>query len=182
MEQPAEASATPSSLQAPAPEDFHTPTMFALRGRIGRLRYLAFSSTVYLLGFCYGAFCIYTSFDEVSNGASQNMASQAMVMVLGAVFFLLQAGAQVVFAWRRFEDIGHSGWLGLLTLVPVVSLPVGLYLIFCPGNAGRNQFGPAPTANTPNIYIAGIGLPIALILAILAFIGFILATFMTGIR
>ncbi len=47
-------------------------------------------------------------------------------------------------AVKRFHDLGQSGWMFLLLLVPVVNLFVGLWLLFGPGVVGSNQYGPKP--------------------------------------
>jgi uncharacterized membrane protein YhaH (DUF805 family) len=109
-------------------------------------------------------------------------AGQAILLYLGVPFFLLHTGAHLVFAFRRFQDTGSSGWLALLVLIPGVAFFVGLYLLFCPGSTGRNQFGPAPAANTSGIVLAAIGLPLFIFVAMIAFVMFILTTFVAGVR
>jgi hypothetical protein len=51
----------------------------------------------------------------------------------------------VVYGWslyiRRWHDLGHSGWMSLLQLIPVVNFFVLLYLIFAKGDEGANQYG-----------------------------------------
>lgn len=51
------------------------------------------------------------------------------------------AGAQ------RCRDIGWSGWIVLLTYIPVIGLAVWLVLIFYPGTRGPNRYGPDPLGN-----------------------------------
>lgn len=50
------------------------------------------------------------------------------------------AGAQ------RCRDIGWSGWIVLLTYIPVIGLAVWLVLLFYPGTRGPNRYGPDPLA------------------------------------
>ncbi|MFN4276552.1 MAG: DUF805 domain-containing protein [Ferrovibrio sp.] len=50
------------------------------------------------------------------------------------------AGAQ------RCRDIDWSGWIVLLTYIPVIGLAVWLVLIFYPGTRGPNRYGPDPLA------------------------------------
>lgn len=50
------------------------------------------------------------------------------------------AGAQ------RCRDIGWSGWIVLLTYLPVIGLAVWLVLLFYPGTKGPNRYGPDPLA------------------------------------
>ena len=45
---------------------------------------------------------------------------------------------------KRWHDIGLTGWLCLLSLIPYVGPAVSIIIGFIPGNAGQNQFGPDP--------------------------------------
>ena len=47
---------------------------------------------------------------------------------------------------RRCHDLGHSGWLVLLSFLPYVNFVFGLYLVFASGEPGPNRFGPPPGA------------------------------------
>jgi uncharacterized membrane protein YhaH (DUF805 family) len=45
---------------------------------------------------------------------------------------------------RRLQDVGKSGWLCLLVLIPIINLYV-LYLVYIKkGDIGYNQYGPDP--------------------------------------
>jgi uncharacterized membrane protein YhaH (DUF805 family) len=46
---------------------------------------------------------------------------------------------------RRLHDVGYSGWLQLINLLPFGSL-VLLVLMALPGTPGPNRFGPGPVA------------------------------------
>jgi len=49
---------------------------------------------------------------------------------------------------RRLHDIGKSGWLQLLWLIPVIGWALLIYWAAQPGQPGSNQYGspPAPKA------------------------------------
>lgn len=49
---------------------------------------------------------------------------------------------------RRMHDVGHSGWLTLLVLVPVANFFFGLYVLFAPGQHGDNEFGPSSLSSS----------------------------------
>lgn len=49
---------------------------------------------------------------------------------------------------RRLHDIGMSGWLLLVALVPVIGGLVLLVLFLIDSNPGTNQYGPNPKATT----------------------------------
>lgn len=51
------------------------------------------------------------------------------------------ANANVV---RRLHDTGHSGWLALLGLVPIISIGLGFYLLLTAGDPITNRYGPVP--------------------------------------
>lgn len=46
-----------------------------------------------------------------------------------------------IFAIRRLHDRNHSGWLSLLTLIPLINLGLTLYLAFAKGDEHENKFG-----------------------------------------
>jgi uncharacterized membrane protein YhaH (DUF805 family) len=43
---------------------------------------------------------------------------------------------------RRLHDLGYSGWWTFVSLVPVVNVAFGIYLLFAPGQDHDNDFGP----------------------------------------
>jgi len=49
---------------------------------------------------------------------------------------------------KRCHDIGSSGWLSLIALIPLVGF---LYLLLYPGIAGPNQYGDDPKNTYYNI-------------------------------
>lgn len=60
------------------------------------------------------------------------------------ILFVLSIGfiiPGVAVAVRRLHDVGWSGWLILLALVPFVGIPVVLILMALPGKTVSNRFG-----------------------------------------
>ena len=47
-------------------------------------------------------------------------------------------------ASRRAHDIGQSGWLAALTVIPYLGLVAALAFALIPGQAGENKYGPDP--------------------------------------
>jgi uncharacterized membrane protein YhaH (DUF805 family) len=43
---------------------------------------------------------------------------------------------------RRLHDIGKSGWLQLLGLIPIIGWILLIYWAAQPGETGSNQYGP----------------------------------------
>ena len=47
---------------------------------------------------------------------------------------------------KRLHDIGLTGWLTLIALIPALAAPAALVLAFWPSNPGPNRFGEGPDA------------------------------------
>ena len=79
--------------------------------------------------------------------------SDAMTMVITAItgiFSLAIIVPQIAVAVRRLHDIGKSGWLYLLMLIPLVG-QILLIVWFCTDSQpGDNQYGPNPKENYYN--------------------------------
>ena len=133
----------------------YTPRMFALRGRIGRVRYL-----VYGVGYVGLMLCVMGLSGLVGVLAHPALGMIALVLVVPLI--LLNFALHV----RRFNDINMSGWWSLLMLIPYLSFIPGLFLLFRQGDAAVNAYGAAPgpnpramvlgaTAVLPTVAIAG---------------------------
>ncbi|WEF32700.1 DUF805 domain-containing protein [Pseudoduganella chitinolytica] len=117
------------------------PRPFDLHGRIGRVRYLAYSFgamivlllAAIVLGALLGAI-----------GAGPAVAAGLMQVLVGT----LMAAANLVIARRRLHDMGKSGWWGVLLLVPLLNIVVTLWLALGKGDEGPNAFGPPPSPNS----------------------------------
>jgi uncharacterized membrane protein YhaH (DUF805 family) len=64
-----------------------------------------------------------------------------LVMVLFFVGTIVPSIAVVV---RRLHDQDKSGWLALLSFIPIVGGIILLVFMCLPGTTGANQFGPDP--------------------------------------
>ena len=60
------------------------------------------------------------------------------IAALALVVPALSAGS------RRLHDTGKSGWLQLLSLIPVIGSLVVIYLMAQPGDPAANQYGNPP--------------------------------------
>lgn len=47
---------------------------------------------------------------------------------------------------RRLHDLGRTGWLWLLILIPLVNFALLVYVFCFKGTTGPNRFGPDPLA------------------------------------
>ncbi|HFB66173.1 MAG TPA: DUF805 domain-containing protein [Aeromonadales bacterium] len=86
------------------------------------------------------------------------------------VFFIM-----FVFMIRRLNDLDKTGWLSLLTFIPIVGAIFGLYVLFAKGSPGSNSYGPAPDENPTWVKVVAIGLPILMII-----LGIAVVTFLPG--
>lgn len=135
----------------------YVPKMLELRGRIGRVRYLAYTfGLTLLLGLAMAMLMGVLA-----------MISEKLIM-LGLILYIPLILATLVVAARRLNDLGQTGWLALLTLVPLLNFFFGLWLIFGAGSASANQYGPPPSKNTTAVVWLACILPIVGIIGILA--------------
>lgn len=160
--------ATGNPYQAPnadvvnASNDTYTPRIFTPQGRIGRLRYLAYGMLSYLL--------VIPVFLVVGVLAAAGASDDGGVGILGGIGMLIGAIAYIaiivysfMLSKRRFNDLGQSGWLSLLFIIPLVNIIVGLFLIFAPGKPMTNQYGQPPGKNPIWVIICALVYPIAII-------------------
>jgi uncharacterized membrane protein YhaH (DUF805 family) len=124
--------------------------VFSIHGRIGRLRYLAWSMVLMFVALMLGTLCFgIMSMSLVAGGLLGTVALVAFFVIS------IQIGAQ------RLHDAGWSAWLLLLNLVPVVGSFFPILMIVIPGNSGANQYGAPPPANSKTVKIlATLWLPV----------------------
>lgn len=134
---------------------------FSVQGRIGRLRYLAWSCVMSMAGIVL--ILIAASTMSISGFIGVPLIT---LVVIGLMVVGVQIGVQ------RLHDIGWSGWLMLLMLVPVVGSIFPIVLMLGPGTSGANRFGPPPPPNTLSVKILALAclvLPVIGIIAALVF-------------
>ncbi|MFV0455101.1 MAG: DUF805 domain-containing protein [Pseudomonas sp.] len=115
---------------------------FSLQGRIGRLRYLAWSMTLSVAALALLAVA------GIGFAISQVLGVVLFAMIgIGFVVVSVQIGVQ------RLHDIGWSGWFLLLNLVPAVGSFFPLVMLLYPGQADANRFGPPQPPNSRAVKI-----------------------------
>lgn len=116
-------------------------TLFGRWNRLNRLRYFLFSlmSALLMIGALFAVF-----FGLALSGVnlSPEAGIPASIIVVNALVFVFAGWTTACLAGKRLHDLDKTAWLALLFLVPVVSFIFGLYLLFAPGTAGENRFGP----------------------------------------
>ncbi|MBV7583821.1 DUF805 domain-containing protein [Pseudomonas sp. PDM33] len=114
----------------------------SLSGRIGRVRYLGWSAALSFIVF--GAYLVASLLMAVS--MPLGVAAIAAV-VIAAVVFSVPIGVQ------RLHDLGWSGWLWLVLLVPFANAVLSLLMLFMPGEQTANRFGPPPPPNSTGVKV-----------------------------
>lgn len=152
--------ATPRAQVSDADDEVGELNVFGVTGRIGRLRYIAWSFVMMLaLIPLYGV------------GVGAMFANEALGGLLMIVAVIIALVVSVQIGVKRLHDIGWSGWLWLLQLIPLVGSIFALIMLVAPGTPGRNNYGAPPPANSTSVLVLAwlmLGLVILGILAALA--------------
>ncbi len=127
-------------------------------GRLGRVRYIAWRSGVlFVFGLVFIGLSTLTGLLPVG-----------WSMLMGLLILLVAVSTLVLYtlaAARRAHDFNASGWLSLLSLIPLVNL----LFWFTPGTAGVNRHGDAPPANSRSLIVSAVLLPLLVFLLFLYF-------------
>jgi uncharacterized membrane protein YhaH (DUF805 family) len=142
-----------------APPENIPPVLFQLDGRIGRVRYLAYSAAFGMLLF-------------VATVAGVAIAGEGGAGFVKWLSVAACAALGLIVGGRRLHDLGRTRWIALALLVPILNLFVGLWLSCAPGERGANRYGPPPAPNSralillawavPALFVAGLLAAIAL--------------------
>ena len=132
-------------------QEYQEIRMWSASGRVGRLRYLAYTTGASLLaGFAAGI-------GSAALGPSAGLGLAGLIYIVTLVFTILVA-------IQRSHDMDWSGWTVLLMFIPFVAF----VWIFKRGSAGPNQYGAPPPPNTTGVKILGLLLPIVFVIGIVA--------------
>ncbi len=142
----------------------YQPQIFAMGGRIGRLRYIGYGSLMALVWI--------VAIAVIAGIGALLFRHSPVASTLFGILLILSYIPMVVYmfvlAKRRLNDLDQTGWLSLLLFVPLVGLLFTLYMWFAPGTNGRNRFGPMPAQNPPGMALVAIVPLLFVILGILA--------------
>ena len=127
--------------------------LFSAQGRIGRLRYLAYSTGASVL-YNIALGLLVFSFGEGTTGAMIGV----VLPILALIWFSVITGI------KRCHDIDISGWWTLTVIIPVIAF----VWLFVPGSKGANRFGPPPPPNTWGVRLLGAILPLVFLVGMLA--------------
>jgi uncharacterized membrane protein YhaH (DUF805 family) len=128
MNNPYAPSATNLSEQQSEGAETYQPYLCQVDGRIGRVRYIAYTAgPVLLLGLLYAL---------LTALLGRNVGSMPS-LVMGICI----AGTWLVMMRRRLNDMGRTGWWVLVSLVPIINILLWLWLLAWPGDEGENEYG-----------------------------------------
>ena len=131
----------------------YEPRIFALNGRIGRARYLAYGICLNVVFGLLGAALV---------GGLTALFGNLNKIVEALMYLLILAGSIIV-ARRRLHDLDRNGWLAVLVVVPLLNVLLFLYLLFARGTEGANEYGPPPSKSSSLMLIGAIVAPVILI-------------------
>ena len=132
--------------------------LWSAKGRIGRVRFLAYMLYSYLL-------CTLAAAVLGGIAGATGMASPTGIAVVTVLALIPYFVFYVLVAIQRTHDMDWSAWMLLLALIPLV----GLIWVFKPGTQGRNRFGAPPPPNGVGVIIG------AWLLPVIALIGIVIA-------
>ncbi len=118
---------------------------FGFSGRMNRSEYVImfFGSMIALVARCVLAVALYSKLGDSS--ASTTVIFSAIAFVVACKWAALAGLA------KRFHDVGASGALCLLVFVPLLGTLATLVMLFVPGTANENHFGPPTYLFKPRI-------------------------------
>jgi len=134
------------------PADFQQVRLWPPRGRMGRLRFLAYGVGLYL-----GLILITLVLGAVAAATRAG----PTIAIVGIALYLFGI---LVLLVQRSHDMNLSGWWSLAALIPLV----GLLWVFVPGSRGDNRWGAPPPPNGLAVKIVGLFFPVLGLLGIVA--------------
>ncbi len=106
--------------------------VFSFSGRIRRKEFIISYAVIFVLGAIEG----FTNAIYISLG-SQPPAILNAIICATSVVMLFQV-------WKRLHDIGLSGWIGLLQLIPILNIVFDIFLMAKKGDEFENEYGASP--------------------------------------
>ena len=134
--------ASPLAMAAEDDNEVGELNIWGVNGRIGRMRYVAWSM-VYTLALLPVMLVCALAF-KISPWLGGLL---AVVALIGAMI----VGVQI--SVKRLHDIGWSGWLLLIALVPLVGSIFQIITFVMPGTKGSNLYGPPPPENSQAVKV-----------------------------
>ena len=142
--------AAPRAPVGEAVAEFATLQPFSFDGRIGRLRYLAWTLVLTLV---LSAVCGVFALVALALIGADSTAGLILGGLLALILFVGFAFVSIQITVQRLHDVGWSGWLWLLNLVPFVGSFFPFVIMVVPGNELANRYGPPPPPNSTAVKV-----------------------------
>ena len=134
--------------QSPAPVDlpdnregFDLGLLLSANGRIGRKDYWIILIGSFALGLVWGI--VYDVVDPTNQSAADRLLAIAGLVLLIATFVV-----GTLTAIKRLHDLGHSGWVLLVTFLPLANFVLLFIFLFISGSSVVNRYG-EPNSGSP---------------------------------
>jgi uncharacterized membrane protein YhaH (DUF805 family) len=124
--------------------EFSELKVFSVQGRIGRLRFLAWTLVSLIAATAVAAVIILSL---ISDGHF------ILGGLLGIVALMAYFYVNITITVQRLHDLGWSGWLWFVNLVPMVGSIFPILITVMPGNTGANRYGAPPPPNSTAVKI-----------------------------
>ena len=134
-----------------AAQEYSEVKIWSASGRIGRLRYLAYSTGAWLVAGL--VFALVAAVMDYS-----------LALIVAGVLYIAALVLGILAAIQRSHDMDWSGWTILLSIIPFA----GLIWVFKPGSPGANTYGAPPPPNPLGVKILGLLLPVLFIVGVVA--------------
>lgn len=130
--------------------EFATLKPFGVEGRIGRLRFLAWSMVLSMVTIAVVAVFALAGLALVSSDSTAGLIIGGILAFFLCIAFLI---VSIMISVQRLHDLGWSGWLWLLNLVPFIGSFFPLVLLAMPGNSLANRYGAPPPPNSTAVKV-----------------------------
>lgn len=122
---------------------------FSASGRFGRANYVVYA---------FGSYLVLMLVMGVATAAASFMGDAAamVVAVVGTIAYVAAFVFAIIFLIRRLHDLNWSGWLSVLTVVPIANLVIAIACLFIRGSVGPNNYGPPPRPNKTHNVLAAV--------------------------
>jgi len=115
--------------------------LFCWNGRIGRVRFVAFSLLGIPLALLFG---VLSGIAVGVLGLRSYFDSPGSVQAMGVAIIMIPVLVLAVMTRRRLHDFDIGGWWTLMLLFPILQFIFLIYMVVAPGTPDTNRFGAVP--------------------------------------
>lgn len=130
--------------------------LFSCSGRINRQRYwigflqiIAFMILPLMLLFAVSGAMEVTAAVNNDTSSAPGTLFKAIATIITIIIFGLMVYSSLALRIKRLHDMNSSGWLCLLTFIPLVGIIFTIVIGCIEGTVGANKYGADPLLRTP---------------------------------